>query len=166
MRRDKHEERQNEEILGVLDHGESSFISRGYVQVLCFSMMDQRIVSKKEYCSSPVKSVMNCITIKIVSTFCCILCTVFMNATQKREIVNFLWSEDTAKFWRSSSVALHQERNQAFLNSAILFYFLLGAKVRTRGVSNYVIIHLHLCPSVSSSKLVAVLNLWVGTATS
>jgi hypothetical protein len=128
MRRDNHEERQNEEILGVLDHGESSFISRGYVQVLCFSMMDQRIVSKKEYCSSAVKSVMNCITIEIVGTFCCILCTVFMNATQKREIVNFLWSEDTAKFWRSSSVALHQERNQAFLNSAILCIFSFGCK--------------------------------------
>jgi hypothetical protein len=86
---DDHEERQNEEILSVLDHGESSLISRGYVQVLCFSMMDQRIVSKKEYCSSAVKSVMNCMTIEIVTTFCCLLCTVFMNSTQKREISEF-----------------------------------------------------------------------------
>ncbi len=31
---------------------------------------------------------------------------------------------------------------------------------------NCVIIHLQFCPSVSSSKLLAVLNLWVGTATS
>ncbi len=42
--------------------------------------------------------------------------------------MNFLWSEGTARFWRSSSVVLHQERNQAFLNSTILCLFSFGCK--------------------------------------